>query len=257
MRIFIVLLLLFSSVRFIEASTQITVKKAQFIDDEPSTVELLRKEVQSLLAKVELLEHKLGQLERAGNFNLKPVEPVTANESLPADIEPTIEPTSKAVDIKQEKESFLKETDIFDIPTQDTIAEETKVDTEKQAYDLALAALKDNKLALAEQKFASFLVNYPKSSLENKVYFWYGETFFRRNIFDKAAINYLKSYKNSPKGEKASDALLKLALSLGSLKKNTEACNILTKLDQEFPNRASASIKRAHDAKIKFGCKKS
>jgi tol-pal system protein YbgF len=125
---------------------------------------------------------------------------------------------------------------------------------EKADYDMALADLKDNKLDLAEKKFWDFINKYPKSSMQSNAYFWYSETFFRRNIFDKAAIYYLKGYKQFPKGAKASDSLLKLALSLGSLNKKSDACNILIKLDQEFPNRPSSSIKRAKDARIKFGC---
>ena len=74
-------------------------------------------------------------------------------------------------------------------------------------------------------------------------------------MFDKAAINYLKGYKQSPKGIKASDSLLKLALSLGELKKGQEACSILDKLEAEFPNRPATSIKRAKEARIKFACK--
>jgi TolA-binding protein len=74
-------------------------------------------------------------------------------------------------------------------------------------------------------------------------------------MLDKAAINYLKGYKQFPKGAKASDSLLKLALTLGELKKKTEACSMLSRLETEFPNRPATSIKRTKDAKVKFGCK--
>ncbi|MGI4775881.1 MAG: tol-pal system protein YbgF, partial [Janthinobacterium lividum] len=126
---------------------------------------------------------------------------------------------------------------------------------EKKLYDLAIAALKDNKLEIAEKKFGELIQIYPKSPLQSNSYFWYGETFFRRNIFDKAAVNYLKGYKQFPKGVKAADSLLKLALALGELKKKNELCGILTKLETEFPDRPASSIKRTKDTKIKFGCK--
>lgn len=79
----------------------------------------------------------------------------------------------------------------------------------------------------------------------SNAYFWYGECFFKQKDYNTAAVNYLKGYKESPKGAKSSDALLKLALSLGELKKTTEACNILDKLNKEFPgnNRTAASKK--------------
>jgi tol-pal system protein YbgF len=126
---------------------------------------------------------------------------------------------------------------------------------DKKAYDIALSALKDQKFAEAEQKFADFIAKYPTSALQSNAYFWYGESFFRRAQFDKAAIYYLKGYKQFPSGVKASDSLLKLGLSLGELNQKEEACKILTKLEKEFPKRASASLKRAKDASIKFGCK--
>ena len=74
-------------------------------------------------------------------------------------------------------------------------------------------------------------------------------------MFNKAAVNYLQSYKQYPKGSKAPDSLLKLSYSLASLNKNKEACSMLTKLEQEFPQRPISSIKRAQEAKDKFQCK--
>lgn len=133
-------------------------------------------------------------------------------------------------------------------------AKTNQVPDEKKSYDLALASLKDSKFEEAEQKFSVFIKNFPQSALQSKAYFWYGESFYKRNIFDKAAISYLKGYKQDPKGSKAADSLLKLALSLGSLKKKQDACAMLSKLESEYPNRSADSVKKAKDAKIKFGC---
>ncbi len=126
---------------------------------------------------------------------------------------------------------------------------------DKVDYDLALATLKDGNLALAETKFADFIKQYPSSRLQSNATFWYAETFYRRGVYNKAAINYLQSYKKYPKGSKAPDALLKLSYSLASLNKNKEACSMLEKLELEFPKRPISSIKRAKDARTKFRCK--
>ncbi len=126
---------------------------------------------------------------------------------------------------------------------------------DKSDYDIALATLKEGDFDLAEQKFLKFIENYPASNLQTNAIFWYSETFYHRGIFDKAAINYLKGYKKYPKGVKAPDTLLKLAYSLAGLKKNKEACNILKKLESEFPERSIESIKRSDDAKSEFNCK--
>ncbi len=126
---------------------------------------------------------------------------------------------------------------------------------DKMDYDLALAALKEGSFGVAETKFSDFIKQYPSSRLQSNATFWYAETFYRRGVYNKAAINYLQSYKKFPKGSKAPDALLKLSYSLASLNKNKEACSMLEKLELEFPKRSISSIKRAKEARIKFCCK--
>jgi tol-pal system protein YbgF len=133
--------------------------------------------------------------------------------------------------------------------------EKSAVSQDKKDYDTALAALKDNKFEQAEVLFSEFIEKYPNSNLQSNAIFWYAETFFRRSEFNKSAINYLKGYKAFPKGSKAADSLLKLSFSLASLNKKQEACNMLDKLEAEFPNRPATSIKRAKEARSKFGCK--
>jgi tol-pal system protein YbgF len=125
----------------------------------------------------------------------------------------------------------------------------------KSEYDIALATLKDGEFEIAEKKFAEFIENYPSSKLQSNATFWYSESFYRREIFDKAAINYLKSYKKYPKGDKASDALFKLADSLAHLDKGQEACSMLAKLESEFPNRSVDSMHRAREISDKLHCK--
>jgi tol-pal system protein YbgF len=135
-------------------------------------------------------------------------------------------------------------------------ANTAKTETQdKLDYDLALATLQEGKFDAAENQFSEFIKNHPSSILQSNATFWYSETFYRRGIFDKAAINYLQSYKKYPTGSKAPDALLKLAYSLASLNKNKEACSMLEKLEIEFPKRPISSIKRTNEAKSKFRCK--
>lgn len=132
--------------------------------------------------------------------------------------------------------------------------QDTSQDGEKAEYDTALAALKDSKFDESEKLFEEFIQKYPSSNLQSNATFWYGETFYRRSMYNKAAINYLHSYKQYPKGSKAADSLLKLAYALSALNKRKEACNMLEKLDAEFPDRPIASAKRSREAKEKFQC---
>ncbi len=133
--------------------------------------------------------------------------------------------------------------------------EEEAVRSPKSQYDLALAALKAGKLNEAEERFVRFIEEYPGHKLQENAIFWYAESFYRRGDFNKAAINYSKAYKQYKSGAKAPDSLLKLAFSLGDLDRKKEACNILDKLDKEFPNRSNNSMIRTKHARSKFNCK--
>jgi len=247
---FIILLLSFFlsyGVAIIAADQKISSRALSFKnnDEDRDQVEALTKEIQNLLGRIEVLEHTVSNLQSKA----------TKSDDAPKDID-------------QASTNNNIEDDVFEVPTLMVapapvkIEQETnvkKVNNEKQTYDQAIIALKDAKsdapkLIIAEQKFADFIKNFPNSQLQSNAYFWHGETFFRRKIFKSAAISYLKGYKQFPKGDKASDSLLKLALSLGYSNRKKDACEMISKLEAEFPNRPVDSIKKTKDARVEFGC---
>ncbi|WP_425363695.1 tol-pal system protein YbgF [Candidatus Tisiphia endosymbiont of Hybos culiciformis] len=233
------------------AENQITRKSLKFdsSNDYTERLDVLEKENQHLLSRIEIIEHIIAKLEKILNSTKQEV--ISSQDS--SDTSKDLADDSIVNDVFEITSTKKVEKEVVSADIAKPIS---GIPQDKQLYDLALASLKDNKLTDAEEKFASFLKNYSNSPLLSNAYFWYGESFFRRKMFDKAAINYLKGYKQSPKGIKASDSLLKLALSLGELKKIQEACSILDKLEAEFPNRTATSIKRARDARTKFACKR-
>jgi tol-pal system protein YbgF len=124
----------------------------------------------------------------------------------------------------------------------------------KQAYDNALVALKNEQFAQAQEMFAQFIQDYPDSPLQSNASFWYAESFYRQNDFNKAAVYYLQSYKKFPNGTKAADSLLKLAYSLFNLQRSEDACKMIAKLNHDFPDLDQATLKRVGQAKDKFTC---
>jgi tol-pal system protein YbgF len=118
-----------------------------------------------------------------------------------------------------------------------------------------LAQLKEKNYEKSEELFKQFISNYQGDPLLSNAYFWYAEGFFRRANYEKAAIYFLKGYNLFPKGAKASDSLLKLAESLHLLGKNDQACKMLSKLGEEFPERSNATKNRAKELSNKIGCK--
>ncbi|XVN42053.1 MAG: tol-pal system protein YbgF [Candidatus Rickettsia vulgarisii] len=251
--IYILLSLIFSTGAL--AEEEIRSKPIQLaLSNNDDRLEHLEKANQQLLNRIEIAEHNIAKLEKIVNSSKQ--EELTSNNN-----STTTEKINNNSAIAAKTENNSSGADIFDVIEETTnktpsSTPNKSATTDKQLYDLALASLKDKNLSDAEEKFAEFLKKYPNSPLVSNAYFWYGDIFYQNKMFDKAAINYLKGYKQSPKGDKASDSLLKSALSLGELKKNKEACSILGKLETEFPNRTSASKKRAADAEIKYGCNK-
>jgi tol-pal system protein YbgF len=216
-------------------------RKKVSVEDDSDMLENLTKQMQELLSRIEVLEHNLSILQHKVD---------STNQISAGSVESSQQRDSSAMPSDKEIDVF---TSTSEVVNSNSIGAD--VGQDKKQYDLALAALKGNNLKEAENKFHAFLENYPNSKLRGNAYFWYGEVFFKQKIYDKASINYLKGYKQFPKGPKASDSLLKLSLSLGELNKKKESCNIINKLETEFPSRSASSVKRAKDAKIKFGCK--
>jgi len=201
-------------------------------------IESLQKELQSLSAKYEELNHIVKQLQQQ----------IIANSPGGTAIESDV--------AQKTNQPFNSDSQVEPLESQ----EKQKISSvakgpEKQQYDIALAALKSNDLQIAAEKFRKFIQNNPNSQLLSNALFWFGEVLFKQKTYDKAALNFLKSYKQAPKGAKASDSLLRLATSLSELGKVTDACGMLNKLENEFPKRPVASLQKAESLKTKLKCK--
>jgi tol-pal system protein YbgF len=84
--------------------------------------------------------------------------------------------------------------------------------------------------------------------------YWLGETFYARNKFTDAASAFAEGYKRFPKGPKAPDTLLKLAMSLGHANQKQNACIALAQLDRDFPHQSATVKDRAGAEKKHLGC---
>lgn len=127
-------------------------------------------------------------------------------------------------------------------------------DTPLAAYETAFALLKKSDFKGAEVQFANFLKNFPSSDLVPNAKYWYGETFYVRGDYEKAARIFAEGYQDSPKGGKAADNLLKLGLSLAGQKKKDDACIALKKLEEDFSNTSGPIIRRAKQEMNTLGC---
>jgi len=128
--------------------------------------------------------------------------------------------------------------------------------SEKQIYDLALSALKGRDFAGASAKFEEFFELYPKSQLTHNAHYWYGETFYKQKIYDKSALQFLKSYKADSKGPKAQESVIKLAYSLSELGKTKDSCTMIKKFKQEFPKAPDSKLQKILDLENTIKCGK-
>ncbi len=133
--------------------------------------------------------------------------------------------------------------------------EEDVPQTPEAQYKQAFALVREGNYPQAEVAFTQFIKDNTKHPLTGGAYYWLGETYYAQNIYDKAAIQFLQSYKNFPKGKKAPESLLKLSMSLGKMKKKKEACAMLGKLNAEFPDSSNALKQRAKEEGTRLGCK--
>jgi TolA-binding protein len=107
-----------------------------------------------------------------------------------------------------------------------------------------------SKAAIALESY----VNNSKNNLIGEAYYLIGTAYSKQKLYDKAAINYLKGYKNYPNNSKAADSLLDLANELSKLNKVTKACAILNKLEIEYPSRDSINKQKTVDLISRLAC---
>ena len=123
-----------------------------------------------------------------------------------------------------------------------------------EQYNFAFGLLKQADYPAAEAALKNFVRQHPDDGLAASAQYWLGETYYTRGNYAEAAAAFAEGYKRYPKGPKAPDDLLKLAMSLAHANQKQNACTALAQLDHDFPNPGNAIKERAKDEKKKLGC---
>ncbi|MCK5385315.1 MAG: tol-pal system protein YbgF [Alphaproteobacteria bacterium] len=121
-------------------------------------------------------------------------------------------------------------------------------------YDRAYSYIKARDFDNAEQAFSAFIKAYPDDDLVSNAKYWYGETFYVRGDYDRAARIFAEGYQKYPKGSKAASNLLKLGMSLVGMGKPDDACIAFKQLKKDYANSAIPVLKRADTERAKIGC---
>ena len=123
-----------------------------------------------------------------------------------------------------------------------------------EQYNAAFGLLKQADYPAAEEALKRFIHRYPNDQLAGSAQYWLGETYYSRGMYSEAASAFAEGYKNYPKGAKAPDDLLKLAMSLARTNQKQNACIAFAQLDRDFPHPGSAIKERAIAEKKRLGC---
>lgn len=127
--------------------------------------------------------------------------------------------------------------------------------TAQESYDRAFGLLRQANYEDAERAFKGFIDKHGQDKLIDNAKYWYAETFYVRAKFGDAAVAFAEAFQQNPKGTKAPDALLKLALSLASMDKPNDACDTLSALKAKYPNAAATIRSRADQERTRLKCK--
>ncbi len=123
------------------------------------------------------------------------------------------------------------------------------------AYDHAYSYIKARDFGRAESEFAKFMADHPTNPLVSNAKYWYGETFYVRGNYEKAARIFAEGYQQFPKGSKAASNLLKLGMSLSGMGKDTDACIAYKQLKKEYSSSSVPVLKRAETEMKKINCR--
>lgn len=122
-------------------------------------------------------------------------------------------------------------------------------------YSYAFKLLNDKKYAEAAASFDAFVKKYPADPLTSNAYYWLGESYYTRDDFTRATESFRKGFEVNPDGQKAPDNLLKLAMSLGQVKRTNEACVVLKQVINKYAATAPRTVQRATDQRAAMQCK--
>jgi tol-pal system protein YbgF len=125
---------------------------------------------------------------------------------------------------------------------------------EREFYDDAFSALRENRVSRAEKLFLEFVNKFPNGSLVSNAHFWLGEIYYAQRKYKDASFYFLSSYQSGPKGSKAPESVLKLAMSLEHLDNISGACSTLIKLVNDFPQMHHEIKRQAHIELSKLRC---
>ncbi len=121
-------------------------------------------------------------------------------------------------------------------------------------YNAAFKLLNQGDYDESAAQFESFTKAYPDDVLIGNAYYWLGETYYVRSKHAEAAEKFRSGFEAMPDGPKAPDNLLKLSMSLSAIKRNDEACVVLSQLIKKYGDSSQVVKRKAELESDKLSC---
>jgi tol-pal system protein YbgF len=195
------------------------------------------------------IQYRLGALEKSHTTTPVAEAPVSSTAPVqPQDNGQDAPDTSQLQPVEQ-AESIPGNTDAPKTP----LPSKTYANA-RDLYTHALGLVNHANYAEGGAEFTSFTQRYPHDPLIGNAYYWLGETQYVRRDYTTAANSFRLGYESMPTGPKASENLLKLAMSLDAMNKDKEACVVLKQVIVKFGS-SSSSVKQRSESEInRIGC---
>ena len=113
---------------------------------------------------------------------------------------------------------------------------------EREAYDNALAVLREGRYPEAAQAFNQFLINYPGSSYADNASYWLGETYYVTRDFDRALAAFTGLAQQYPSSPKVADSRLKTGYIYYEKKDWKQARQMLEAVVSDYPGSTAARL---------------
>lgn len=123
-----------------------------------------------------------------------------------------------------------------------------------QIFARARTRLLDGDFAGARDGFQSFTAQHGDHPRAGEAWYWLGETHFVNGDLQDAADAYIASLRADQRGERAPDALVRLAASFAGLGQTGRACQLLASFAREYPNAGEDARRRAERERARTGC---
>jgi len=241
----------------------------------------LEKQIQQMTSKYEENNYKVQQLSdrlnKISNDSQLRFQQLENNRNVSDKVNPAKEvATEKAPVVKKSENNILnseevKEEEVNTIKEKPVQGESIKLkEKEKinkstttkvlpkasitEQYKYAMNLMKSGDFEKAEIAFKEFVDTHSKHELAGNAQFWYGETFYIRQLYEDAAAAFLDGYQKYPNSSKAPENLLKLGVTLAELGEVEQGCKMIVNLKKAYPKTDASILQKSSYEKKRFNC---